>query len=145
MVPYGYYYGVPMLAAAAAIPDTTLKSADKKLALTVPVANLFGSGNDLTSAGKQILENVGKFLKTYANNKVVVRSYTDNRGTAAANQDLSEKRAQKVRDYLAGTQTTAGARVSAEGLGTAEPVAANTTDAGRAQNRRIEINVIKDE
>jgi chemotaxis protein MotB len=81
-------------------------------------------------------------------NKLVVNGYTDNapigpelaRRGVTSNQILSQKRAEAVRDYMIsqGVQTDL---VSARGYGDANPVASNTTAAGRAQNRRVEITL----
>ena len=63
---------------------------------------------------------------------------TDATGTAAHNQELSAARATAVRDYLA-AHSIAGARLRAAGFGATRPVADNSTDLGRARNRRVEL------
>ncbi|WP_298831038.1 OmpA family protein [uncultured Piscinibacter sp.] len=70
--------------------------------------------------------------------RVRIVGHTDSTGSDAINNPLSVDRAQSVRDYLAG-RGVAPARVETEGRGSREPVADNSTDAGRAQNRRVEI------
>ena len=72
------------------------------------------------------------------NMRVRVVGHTDSTGSDAVNNPLSVERAQSVRDYLATRGVTPG-RVETEGHGAREPVADNTSDAGRAQNRRVEI------
>lgn len=129
-----------MLSAAAQIKNASVKSGEKRIALSIPASNLFGGAGDLSPAGKKTLDSVGEFLAAYPNNKVVVRAYTDNRGTQAT--ALSEKRARRVREYLVTGRGILAARVEAEGLGPADPVATNATDAGRALNRRVEIIVL---
>lgn len=131
-----------MLAAAGRIPDAAVRSGDRKIVVSILAINLFTPGNDLLPAGRQILDSVGIFLKTYPNNKVVVRGHTDSRGAAQANQVLSERRAQRVREYLVTNQNLSPGRITAEGLAASEPVATNATDAGRALNRRVEVNVL---
>jgi OOP family OmpA-OmpF porin len=69
-----------------------------------------------------------------------VQGYTDSRGSAALNQDLSTRRAESVKDYLV-SKGVAGERLSSEGLGPSNPVADNETAEGRANNRRVEIIV----
>lgn len=112
---------------------------DKKIMLTILVGNLFTSANDLKSSGKEILGNLGGFLKAYPNNKVAVHGHTDSRGKPELNQALSEKRAQKVREYLVAYQNIPPNQVVAEGLGAKQPVATNATEGGRSQNRRMEV------
>jgi outer membrane protein OmpA-like peptidoglycan-associated protein len=70
--------------------------------------------------------------------RVRIVGHTDSTGNDAINNPLSVDRAQSVRDYLAG-RGVAPTRVETEGRGSREPVADNGSDAGRAQNRRVEI------
>jgi OOP family OmpA-OmpF porin len=70
--------------------------------------------------------------------KLRIEGYTDNVGQPAANQMLSEKRAQAVMTWLT-AHGVAASRLAAKGLGVANPVAANTTEEGRAKNRRVEL------
>lgn len=69
---------------------------------------------------------------------VRIVGHTDSTGSDAINNPLSVDRAQSVRDYLV-TRGVAGTRITTEGHGSRQPVASNDTDAGRAQNRRVEI------
>jgi len=134
-----------MLTAAGKIPKVTARAEDKKIVMTILAIHLFTSANDLSPAGKEILDSVAIFLKTYPNNKVVARGHTDSQGKAAANQALSEKRAQKVREYLVAYQNISPNRITAEGVGSAQPAATNASEAGRALNRRVELTVFNGE
>jgi outer membrane protein OmpA-like peptidoglycan-associated protein len=67
-----------------------------------------------------------------------VYGHTDNSGSDAVNVPLSEKRAAAVKDYLLKKGLTAN-RVEAKGYGAAKPLVSNATEAGRSQNRRVEI------
>jgi OOP family OmpA-OmpF porin len=69
-----------------------------------------------------------------------VAGHTDSDGEDAANQALSEKRAQAVADYLVKAGLP-GNRFTAVGYGSAQPIASNDTEEGKAQNRRIEFTV----
>ncbi|MNG28463.1 putative lipoprotein YiaD precursor [compost metagenome] len=71
---------------------------------------------------------------------VKVVGFTDSRGSAAYNQQLSERRARAVADFLI-TQGLSADKVSSLGMGAAEPIADNATEAGRAQNRRVELRL----
>ncbi|MDO8786112.1 MAG: OmpA family protein, partial [Syntrophales bacterium] len=128
-----------MLAAASNIPNVAVKLGDKKIVLTILLINLFTPANDLMSSGKEILSNIGKFLKAYPENKAVVQGYTDSKGKLEVNRVISEKRAQKVREYLVAYQNIQPHRVTAEGIGATNPVATNATETGRSQNRRMEV------
>ena len=71
---------------------------------------------------------------------IEVAGHTDSDGEDAANQALSEKRAQAVADYLVKAGLPAN-RFTAVGYGSAQPIASNDTEDGKAQNRRIEFTV----
>ncbi len=84
------------------------------------------------------LNQIVKLLSDNPDWKMRVEGYTDNQGNAAANQALSEKRAQAVVAWLS-SHGVAAARLSAKGFGQTNPVADNSTDDGRAKNRRVEL------
>lgn len=113
--------------------------------ITILAINIFTPANDLSAAGKETLDSVGNFLKDYPNNKVVVRGHTDSTGSATANQAVSEKRAQKVREYLVAYRNLTPSRITAEGVGPAQPAATNASEAGRVLNRRVEVMVLMGE
>ena len=79
-------------------------------------------------------------LKENPGVNVQVAGYTDSVGTDEYNQGLSERRANAVRDYLASNGID-GSRLTAVGFGESNPVADNATADGRAQNRRVELNI----
>lgn len=73
---------------------------------------------------------------------VSIEGHTDSTGSAKGNQALSQERAQAVLDYLAG-KGVAPDRMQAKGFGQAKPIASNDTEEGRAQNRRVELNILE--
>lgn len=89
-------------------------------------------------ASATVLGEIVKLLQQNADLKLRVEGHTDNQGNAAANQTLSEKRAQAVVSWLTGNGIAAS-RLTAKGLGAAKPVADNATEDGRAKNRRVEL------
>jgi outer membrane protein OmpA-like peptidoglycan-associated protein len=94
----------------------------------------------LKPEAREKLAKVSGILLAYPNLKLQVEGYTDNIGTDEYNQKLSEERADSVRDYLV-SQSVADSNVTAAGYGKSDPVADNSTNAGRAQNRRVELVV----
>lgn len=86
------------------------------------------------------LDQVAQTLASYQSTFVDVSGHTDAVGTDAVNQRLSEQRAQAVADYLS-YQGVNRARIATRGFGKQFPVASNDTDAGRAENRRVEIKL----
>ncbi len=87
-----------------------------------------------------LLEQLAAMLKACPGSVVVITGHTDSRGDAAANQRLSEARANAVGDFLR-KQGLAPSRIKTRGAGEAEPVASNNTADGRARNRRIEMTL----
>jgi outer membrane protein OmpA-like peptidoglycan-associated protein len=134
-----------MLAEAGKIPLTTVRSGDQGVVITLLAINLFTPGLELSPSGKKILDGVGDFLNKYPDQKVVVRGHTDSVGSEAINKTVSEKRAERVKEYLIASQNVDPARITAEGLGPSQPVATNDNEAGRALNRRVEIAVLTGE
>ncbi|TWP37893.1 OmpA family protein [Leekyejoonella antrihumi] len=86
------------------------------------------------------LSKVASLLKGCPNVMAQVAGYTDNTGTADGNKQVSQARADAVRDYLVKQGVTSG-KLTSIGYGEADPIASNDTDAGRQQNRRVEITV----
>ncbi len=84
------------------------------------------------------LKQVVALLQQNPDLKLRVEGHTDNQGSAAANQALSEKRAQAVVAWLVAQGIPAN-RLSAQGFGQSKPVAENSTEVGRAKNRRVEL------
>jgi outer membrane protein OmpA-like peptidoglycan-associated protein len=84
------------------------------------------------------LNTVASSLLKYPNSRIEVIGHTDNTGSAAYNQDLSQRRAVSVASVLRESGVP-GARIAAFGRGEDQPVASNLTPEGRAKNRRVEI------
>ena len=94
---------------------------------------------DIQPASKASLDQIGALLKQQTALKLHVVGHTDNVGTLPANLDLSRRRADAVAAVLARDYGIARDRLTANGVASLAPVAANNTDAGRAKNRRVEL------
>lgn len=94
---------------------------------------------ELQSGAESELNQVARTLRDSPEVRVVIAGHTDSIGTAEYNRDLSQRRAESVSTYLQ-SQGIAGNRMRTMGYGEDRPVATNDTDAGRAQNRRVEIS-----
>jgi len=119
---------------SAPVTDTTWFNFDRLL---------FDSNSaTLQSTSREQLQNIANILKAYPNVYVRIGGYTDNQGDATANLRLSTDRADNVMMQLLdlGVDRT---HVNAKGYGEDHPVADNSTEAGRAQNRRISLRVIQ--
>lgn len=94
----------------------------------------------LQDSSQEQLNNVAAILKAYPNVHAKIGGYTDNTGNAAANLKLSAARAKSVMDALVAAGVDKS-RLESEGYGDQHPVADNSTEDGRAQNRRIALRV----
>ena len=101
---------------------------------------LFDTASDrIRPESTPTLKEMGTMLKEHPELKLVIEGHTDNVGAAAANQSLSEKRAEAVRQYLVSTYGVEKDRLQARGFGASKPAAGNDTAEGRQQNRRVEL------
>lgn len=121
--------------------DVSVQNTGQELILTLPQDLLFATDSasvrpDLQNDLRVIANN----LVNYPRSDVRVVGHTDNTGSAAYNQGLSERRAASVAQVLFNNDV-APARVRTEGRGLTQPVADNSTAAGRQQNRRVEIYI----
>jgi outer membrane protein OmpA-like peptidoglycan-associated protein len=87
------------------------------------------------------LTQVADVLNRYPETTIIVKGYTDSTGTERYNQDLSERRADSVANFLVG-KGVYEERVTSVGFGEQFPIAGNDTEAGRQQNRRVELEII---
>jgi len=94
----------------------------------------------LSAQSQEQLANIAAILKAYPSVQIKIGGYTDNIGDYAANMQLSQQRADSVQQQLVG-MGIAAERIQAEGYGPQHPIADNSTEAGRARNRRIALRV----
>jgi outer membrane protein OmpA-like peptidoglycan-associated protein len=116
-----------------------------KLVVKFNSAILFDTGkSDLKPASRADLSEFAKVLKEYKDTDLVIEGHTDNKGKKAMNQKLSVARADAVIGFLE-TEGVARARLTGRGYADDQPVADNTTEAGRQQNRRVQIQIAANE
>ena len=126
-------------AMAALAKLAAVKEEERGLVITLSGSVLFTSDQSTLMPGSQSrLDQVAAALIASSPRSVVVEGFTDSQGTDQYNIDLSQRRAEAVRDYLVQRGVDA-ASIQAHGIGEARPVADNTTAEGRANNRRVEI------
>lgn len=117
-----------------------LKAQETERGLVVTLGDLlFDAGEaQLKPAGTQAIDKLAEFLKQYPERNILIEGYTDSTGDAAFNQQLSERRANAVRDALLADAISPD-RMRTIGYGEQFPVASNATSDGRQQNRRVEV------
>lgn len=93
----------------------------------------------ITPKGEKILHRIAEFLKLHPEYKVEIRGHTDSIGDREFNQEISVRRAEKVRDYFVEVKGLSAEKFEAIGCGDSEPIASNDTREGRRLNRRVEI------
>jgi outer membrane protein OmpA-like peptidoglycan-associated protein len=100
----------------------------------------FATGKaDIEPASAETLAAIGKMLQANPALKLRIEGHTDDQGQAAYNQDLSQRRAESVKAHLVQKHQVAAARLTTRGLGASTPIGRNDNEAGRAQNRRVEL------
>jgi OmpA-OmpF porin, OOP family len=123
-------------------PITSQECETRFSVISTTGAIYFKTGSaELDSASNALLDSVADISNRCPSVKIEVSGHTDTTGSASANQMLSEARAKAVVTYLV-AHGVAQARITATGFGGTKPVASNTTEDGRAKNRRIEFRVV---
>lgn len=111
------------------------------IVLNMPGNITFKTGSaDLNADFFRVLDGVGIVVEEYNKTLIVIAGHTDNVGSDENNQSLSERRAASVGQYLLGKGINSQ-RVLTAGFGETRPVAPNDSDAGRSQNRRVEVTL----
>jgi len=127
------------------LPNARVERVGEGIAVTFDSGILFAvNQSTLQAAGQQNLRDLAASLEEYEGTEVLVVGHTDSTGEEAYNQSLSERRADSARTFLIGAGLAAE-RVRAMGRGELEPIATNDTDAGRQENRRVEIAIFASE
>jgi len=98
----------------------------------------------IRSADTAELQKAIGFVKKYHGYKVSIEGHTDNIGSEQYNQRLSERRAAAVKEHLLKHGVADGARLKTKGYGKSKPIADNSTEKGRFENRRVEILILSD-
>ncbi len=137
------------LAETATVEEVTDNNGLKAVKVTFDSGLLFATGSStLSSSAKSSLSKfANNVLRKNASVDVNVYGYTDNQGwknstaeqSVQKNLDLSQERAQSVASYLLACGAASGQIATVEGFGESNPVADNSTEAGREQNRRVEV------
>ncbi|WP_372626892.1 OmpA family protein [Arsukibacterium sp.] len=122
----------------AQIAELNARPTDRGLVVTLGDV-LFNTGQaNLKVSGSHHLAKLAGFLSEHPERTALIEGHTDNVGSVASNELLSQRRAEAVKAFLV-AQSIAGSRLTTVGKGLDMPLAANSTAEGRAQNRRVEV------
>lgn len=124
------------------LPGAEVERVGEGIKVTLPesIVNFAFDSAELTASGKANLDKLSEVLKNNPDTNINIYGHTDSKGTDAYNQGLSERRAASVKNYLI-SKGVVSSRMFTMGVGEKEPVATNDTEAGRAQNRRVEFAI----
>jgi outer membrane protein OmpA-like peptidoglycan-associated protein len=130
------------------VPGTDVRIEEKdgkqQLVVTMKSALMFETDSFSITHGQESLDGIAETLNEFPESTVMVKGYTDSRGSEQYNLDLSRRRAEAVKNYLI-AKRVGPSRITAVGFGESFPVASNDTESGRQQNRRVEIDIIPTE
>ena len=129
-----------------ALPGATVERVGEgiKVILNENTVNFNFDSAELTSTAKSNLDKIAKVLIDNPKTLITIYGYTDSVGKDEYNMKLSRSRANAVKSYLV-TKGMGVKRITAQGMGEADPIASNDTDAGRAKNRRVEFGIVANE
>lgn len=140
----GYNWGAVKDKLGMATKDSGVQVSEQQdgsLKVNVPGSVSFASGSSALDPNLHAtLNRIASTLNEYPRTTVTVVGYTDSVGSAESNRDLSRRRATAVADYL-GQHGVLNSRMVVDSRGEEDPIATNDTEAGRAQNRRVEMVV----
>ena len=123
------------------IPNTEVRKEQDRLVVTMSDAILFDVNSAALKPGAQgTLDKMAEVMVRYPDSDILVKGHTDSTGSEKYNQELSERRATTVKNYLI-TRGVSAQRITAIGFGKTMPIASNDTAEGRGANRRVEIEI----
>jgi len=123
------------------IPGATVQRVGEGIVVTFDSGLLFAFDSDaIRGSTRGNLDELANSLNKYRDSELLIVGHTDSKGTDSYNQDLSERRSSSARRYLVG-QGVASSRIQTRGVGESEPIATNSTEAGRQENRRVEVAI----
>ena len=124
------------------VEDVKVVRVEEGIDVTFDSGILFGfDKSDLNANAKENIARLGRILNEYPDTRLTIQGHTDDKGDDNYNRQLSAKRADAVRDYLIANGVKGG-RLNTTAYGETAPIASNDTEAGRAQNRRVEVVIV---
>jgi outer membrane protein OmpA-like peptidoglycan-associated protein len=128
---------------AGGLKDVDVKTTDRGVKIIAGALNFPADSAQITAATAKRLDSLVSLLKGYQDKKMLIQGYTADVGDKASQKELSVKRAKAVADYLVKKGAAKASQLVIEGLGGTMPLASNSTDEGKARNRRVEITLLR--
>ena len=130
---------------AKTVPDAKVTRVGEGIVVEFSSNVLFGfDQSNLSNDARSSLDKLVKVLDAYPDTDIEIQGHTDSKGSVAYNQNLSEDRAIVVSNYLI-SENVSGRRLTVIGYGESTPKYMNDTEAGRAENRRVEFLITANE
>jgi len=115
-----------------------------KVTMKENMVNFGFDSSNLTGIAQTNLDKLAQILINNPDTNINIYGYTDSKGADSYNLSLSDRRAAAVKNYLS-SKGISSSRMNTMGMGEADPIASNSTDEGRAQNRRVEFAITANE
>jgi len=125
------------------LSELKARQTDRGIVLTIGEVLFAFAKADLSSKADKNVYKLAKFLQKYPNRNVLIEGHTDSIGSEEYNQDLSQRRAESVKEKLVGDGVGPD-RITTVGYGKKYPAVSNDTDANRALNRRVEVIILNE-
>ena len=125
------------------LAELKAKKTDEGLVLTLGDVFFKTAKSDLMAGAMRSIDKLSVFLNKYPNRNVMIEGHTDSAGDESYNMNLSERRAESVRMALT-SRGVDGGRITTRGYGESFPIAGNENEAGRQQNRRVQIIILNE-
>ncbi len=125
------------------IPDATVRSDAEGVTITLENIQFHPDSDEMLPGEKAKLDQIAEILKRYPDRDLLITGHTALAGTAAGRQELSERRARVVGDYLLRLGVRDRTRMTFRGVGATQPIADNSSEAGMRRNRRVEIKLLE--
>ncbi len=128
--------------AALGIENVSVKKSEKGLTLSIENIQFEADSAVLQKSEQEKLRKLAAIIAAYPDNDLLISGHTAMAGTEKARQSLSEERAGSVADYLVRLGVRDKYHIFTQGFGGRVPIASNSTEAGKAKNRRVEITIL---
>lgn len=125
------------------IENVNVAKGDKGLTISIENIKFKADSSILLESEKEKLRQIAKILENYPDNDILVTGHTALAGSERERQKLSEERAKAVADYLITLGVKDSYHIFTKGMGANNPIADNSTEAGKQRNRRVEITIME--